>query len=731
MFVTQGPVDPESSMFAGRAAELRQMETWLPNTHCVGAVLGARQTGKTSLLLKLRHALGGKYAFVFVDFEAIAQAKLADCLSYIAREMIDQLAGRIAGLQRPVLKDQGDFLAFLEKCARAAHDVRIVLLLDEIGALLPDTAFKLSSAIRAVFTTRHVKPEFARYVFVLAGATDMLELTKGRSSPLKNVADSLYLGDFSAAETEQLVAKMLGDDLTPTLRKTFQTLHDWTAGHPYWTQLLGQALGRATTEVPETAIKLVVEQLLHTEDRNLPHVFRALEADGGLWELVGALLDSAPISFTRSNQAIAKLELIGLLKNDNGRCSIRNRIYREALEQHPIRRPRVPGRDLRRLTQRLLASPDLDTLLQTVTSELQATLQNRSVITFIKPAGEGNFRIASSVGLAGDGELGLDAGSGLTSLHAGSIEPQKAGLSDVETELFERLGISLIVPIRLKSETVAFVSLGRKLSGDEYDATDHELLTAVAEQTAAGIDRMRLRVLERDVQKAWEIQRGLLPTELPQLPGLLIQGSCQPARIVAGDYYDAFQVGQHTLALCIGDVVGKGLPAALLMANLQAAVRTSVTEAVSPSTVCENVNRLIARNIRPGEFITFFYALLDGATRTLLCTNAGHNHPMLFRKDGTLVRLVEGGPPLGIFPNCRYGQQELVLGPGDQLLLFTDGVTEACNAKGEEFGDDRLIALGRATVDAHTLHQSVVEAVKAFSADVTRDDVTVVALTVL
>ena len=729
MFVTQGPVDPESNMFAGRAAELRQMETWLPTTHCVGAVLGARQTGKTSLLLKLRHALGGKYAFVFVDFEAIAQAKLAECLSYISREMISQLAGRVAGLKRPVLKDQGDFLAFLERSARATHDVRIVLLLDEIGALLPDTAFKLSSAIRAVFTMRHVKPEFARYVFVLAGATDMLELTKGRNSPLKNVADSLYLGDFSATETEQLVTKVLGDDLTPTLRKTLETLHDWTAGHPYWTQLLGQALGQAPTEGPEPAIKVVVERLLHTEDRNLPHVFRALEADGGLWDLVGALLDSAPISFTRSNPAIAKLELIGLLKNDNGRCSIRNRIYREALEQHPVRRPRMPGRDLRLLTQRLLASPDLDTLLQTVTSGLQAALQNRSVISFFKPAGEGDFRIVSSVGFGGDSELRFPGG--LTTLRGGPIEPPKADLSEVDRDLFERLSTALIVPIRLKNETVAFISLGRKLSGDEYDASDQEFLAAVAEQTAAGFDRMRLRVLERDVQKAWEIQQGLLPKELPQLGGLLIQGSCQPARIVAGDYYDAFHAGQHTLALCIGDVVGKGLPAALLMASLQGAVRTSVTETMKPSTVCENVNRLIARNVRPGEFITFFYALLDSATHKLICVNAGHNHPMLFRRDGTLVRLDEGGPPLGIFPDYRYGQQELVLGSGDRLLLFTDGVTESCNAKGEEFGDDRLIALGQAEVDAATLHQSVVNAVNAFSADVTRDDVTVVALTVL
>jgi sigma-B regulation protein RsbU (phosphoserine phosphatase) len=167
------------------------------------------------------------------------------------------------------------------------------------------------------------------------------------------------------------------------------------------------------------------------------------------------------------------------------------------------------------------------------------------------------------------------------------------------------------------------------------------------------------------------------------------------------------------------------------MANLQAAVRTSVTETLSPASVCMNVNRLIARNNRPEQFITFFFALFDNATHTLLCTNAGHNPPMLFRRDGTLVRLDAGGTPLGIFADQEYGQQALVLGSGDRLLLFTDGVTESCNAKGEEFGEDRLIDLCRPDTPAPTLHQRVVDAVKAFSADHTHDDVTVVTLSVL
>ena len=727
MFVTQGPIDPESNLFAGRGAELRRMEGWLPNTHCVGAVLGARQTGKTSLLLKLRHTLGAKYTFVFVDFEVVARATLAECLNYIAKELIAQLDGRISGVEPPVLRDQHDFVSFLEKCAQSANGVRIVLLLDEIGALLPDTAFKLSSAIRAVFTMRLVKPELARYVFVLAGATDMLAIAKGRSSPLSNVADSLYLGDLSAGETEQLVATVLGDTSTPAQREAFRTLHDWTAGHPYWTQLVGQALGQGTADVPDTAIEAVVEQLLRTEDRNLPHVFRALEADGGLWDLIGALLDQKPIHFSRANQAIAKLELIGLLKNDQGTCSIRNRIYREALEHHPIPRPQLAGPDLERLAPRLLKATNHDTLLQIVTLHLQAAFQNPFVITFMKQQGEGSFAIAASVGFTADGDLRFAGDSGLASPGDGPSEPRHLRLSQIEADLIETLGVSLILPIRLDDETVAFAWLGRKSAG-EYDVRDRKHLVEVAELAANGFDKIRLDVMERELKEAGRRQRQLLPRKLPQLPGLRIQASLQPARVVAGDYYDALQLGPHTLALCIADVMGKGMPAAMLMASLQGCVRSSVTETLSPGTVCDQINRSLAASIDLGQFITFFYALVDNATRTLVCTNAGHNRPMLFRQDGTVVLLDRGGPPLGIFPEQRYEQQELVLAPGDRLLLFTDGVTESCNAKGEEFGDDRLIALGRMEADADALHRRVVEARKAFSPAAPQDDVTVVTL---
>src|SRR5215472_17072838 len=209
MFVTHGPLPPESRLFVGRLAELKRMETWLTDVNCVGAVLGARQTGKTSLLLKLRHRFMDKYGFAFVDLQAIEGARADEGFNYIAEQIVEQVGAKIDGaLTLP--KGNTPFSTFLREFARQTRIVRIVVILDEIGALPPETAIRLASTIRAVFTSRFIKPEFARYIFLLAGATDMLELTTGSNSPLGNVTEKIYLGDLSLAETEQLLTEAFG-----------------------------------------------------------------------------------------------------------------------------------------------------------------------------------------------------------------------------------------------------------------------------------------------------------------------------------------------------------------------------------------------------------------------------------------------------------------------------------------------------------------------------------------
>jgi len=345
MFCTKGPVPPESSLFVGRGPELDLMESWLARVNCVGAILGARQTGKTSLLLRLRHGLRDKYAFAFVDLQAIEGVGVEECYSYIAEEMTQQLREVVSGFDGPGLpRDSRAFLRFLEEFSRKAQAVRIAILLDEFGSLAQPTAVKLAHTIRAVFTNRMVKGELGRYVFVVAGATDMLQLTTGRNSPLKNVTDTIYLGDLSSAETEQLLAAGFRSEQIEISAAICQHVFAWTSGHPYWTQLLA-ALLVGSRFLSTEMVRSVAEELLLTEDTNLPHVFRALEQDDGrLWKCVEPLLKGDPVAFRRSDARVAELELLGVVRNQNGQCAIRNRIYREGMERRLQPRRSSPAR---------------------------------------------------------------------------------------------------------------------------------------------------------------------------------------------------------------------------------------------------------------------------------------------------------------------------------------------------------------------------------------------------
>jgi sigma-B regulation protein RsbU (phosphoserine phosphatase) len=169
------------------------------------------------------------------------------------------------------------------------------------------------------------------------------------------------------------------------------------------------------------------------------------------------------------------------------------------------------------------------------------------------------------------------------------------------------------------------------------------------------------------------------------------------------------------------------------MSNLQATVKAYCVDHVQPHILCEKVNTIICGNISPGKFITFFYAVVDPAARKLTCTNAGHNHPMLMREDGTLQRLERGGAVLGVFRQMSFEQEEVELRRGDRLLLFTDGVSEAFNEDEEDFGEDRLAELLRSqpTLDAVLLQETVLRAVTDFCSGNFHDDATLIALTVL
>ena len=252
------------------------------------------------------------------------------------------------------------------------------------------------------------------------------------------------------------------------------------------------------------------------------------------------------------------------------------------------------------------------------------------------------------------------------------------------------------------------------------------LVRREVEDGCAARDAQRRAAMEMDDARA--IQRALLPSSLPVVAGGQFAALSVPAAGIGGDSYDAIEVGPSAVALSVADVIGKGLPAALLMANLQASVRASASRDSTPALVAARVNRLLCDTIASGKFVTMCYAVLDTDRWTLAYTNAGHNPAILVHADGSIDRLAVGGPFLGVFPEAAFAQGEVPLKPGDRLVLFTDGLTEARNARNEEFGDRRL----EETVQRHRganapdLMGIVYQDVLRFAGSTLQDDATMV-----
>ena len=230
--------------------------------------------------------------------------------------------------------------------------------------------------------------------------------------------------------------------------------------------------------------------------------------------------------------------------------------------------------------------------------------------------------------------------------------------------------------------------------------------------------------LKLELNEAREIQRGLMPRCMPNLQGFSLASAWQPAYDVSGDYLAAFKVNETHASVCVADVAGKGLPAALLMSNMQAALKSLTSEEISPSELCLKLNRLMCGNAPLGKFVSCFYGDLDVSRRTLTYTNAGHNPPFLIRRNGECVRLDDGGCVIAAFTDSKYTQRQIKLDHGDKLLLFTDGVTEARNASGDEFGEERLEKCLRSYrgLDAAELRTVILNEVTQFCGDRFDDD---------
>jgi sigma-B regulation protein RsbU (phosphoserine phosphatase) len=273
------------------------------------------------------------------------------------------------------------------------------------------------------------------------------------------------------------------------------------------------------------------------------------------------------------------------------------------------------------------------------------------------------------------------------------------------------------VPIEVESGPRGLIAVGDKESRrgvGPFSAPDRRTLSLFANQAALALENARLHLqalekerLEREMHLAAEIQRQILPKGLPVVPGYSLTGWYRPARQVGGDYYDIFPHRDGRVGLLVGDVSGKGMPAALMVSTLHSALRLLMDHLAFGPALLERVNRHIVESSAANKFITMLLAELDPRTGVLTYMNAGHNPGILLRVGGAVEQLGAGGLPLGLLPEARFQSRALTLEPGDLLCLYSDGITEAGSPDDEEFGMGRLIDLLR-----RERHRPLVEAME-------------------
>jgi sigma-B regulation protein RsbU (phosphoserine phosphatase) len=267
----------------------------------------------------------------------------------------------------------------------------------------------------------------------------------------------------------------------------------------------------------------------------------------------------------------------------------------------------------------------------------------------------------------------------------------------------------LAVPLRLNGRMTGLLAVTHREPGRQWMSNEIQLLTIVANSSASVLEQARLRVeavekqrleesarrMDIELKQARDIQMGLVPTRPLRCGPWEVDGRIEPARMVGGDAFSYYPLGPHRFAVAIADVSGKGVPAALLMSSVQASLRAFCDGRWQIPEAIRQVNHSVARSAQNGKFITLFYGEVNTETATLRYTNAGHNYPLLRRPDGSLESLSTGGLPLGLFEDTQFAESQVRFAPGDALLLYSDGVTEAMSADGLEFGEERLESIWR------------------------------------
>jgi phosphoserine phosphatase RsbU/P len=414
---------------------------------------------------------------------------------------------------------------------------------------------------------------------------------------------------------------------------------------------------------------------------------------------------------------------------------------------------------LSELAEKVRMIVETQPLLDMVTQRIADSLHVKRVAVLLN--GTGPYRPAHSLGYSAMPDMAFAGDAATVQMLKTERQPVRVYFDDADSWIYRRAEMSdeergqlatlqseLLLPISVRDDLIGFMSLGQKLSQAPYSGTDLRLLRSVVAQTGLALEVARLTTaigseiaqrerVNRELEIAREVQEHLFPQHFPLVEGLDYCGCCQSARTVGGDYYDFLELPKERFGFAIGDVSGKGIGAALMMASLGASLRGQASVVQDMTELIQRVSNLVYGASSVNRYATFFYAEYEPRSRRLMYVNAGHNPPFVVRQSGSgcqVYRLEAGGPPVGLLPRSSYEQGSVPLEPGDLLVLFTDGVSESMNNDDEEWGEERLIELaktcdGLPAVEAMNI---IMAAAQTFAGGAPQyDDMTVVVLRVL
>ena len=404
-------------------------------------------------------------------------------------------------------------------------------------------------------------------------------------------------------------------------------------------------------------------------------------------------------------------------------------------------------------------------LLETITRRLGSTLHIDRIAVFLRSGENYHLQLATGMPMVPGAAQYFSLPAASTTITALSRAKAPANVyrddpsswlidaTDAERNALNDLSTELLVPLPGRTRLAGVIALGPKSSEEPYSKTDRQLLQTIASQTGLALENAELfenlttevtqrERISRELEIAREVQEHLFPQTRPQVPGVDIAGFCRPAQVVGGDYYDFFLLPSASpteapLALALGDISGKGISASLVMASLRASLRSIAgLRQGDLGTLISRVNEIVYESSTSSRYATFFYAEYDPFTHLLTYVNAGHNPPYVLRGTET-IPLKPTGTVVGLLSDAAYAQETLQLHPGDVLIAFTDGISEAMNHQDEEWGEDRMLVTARQLLDrpdckttADQLLTCIFEAADKFTAGAPQhDDMTLLVCT--